>query len=253
MMISGLMPNLAEIAYDICLLRGMNADNPQHASAENQNLPSFITIHSKSVRTYGSAFLPAIHHGTALTIPLDSKSSPIANLKNASISEDVERKRLDHTRRMDERLLDDLHGDRSMKGMIQNMELAFRMQTETPSLVDVSKENVETLEMNGFGGKDTPWSQDLSGTVPIDKHGREHQPQSFCAWMAGGGIKPGLTYGETDEMGFKVIDGKIRIHDLHATMLHLLGLDRTRLTWRNVGREFRLTDVYGSVMKEILA
>lgn len=279
MMISGLMPNLAEIADDICLLRGMNADNPQHASAENQfhtgsytevrpsmgswisyglgsenqNLPSFITIHSKSVRTYGSAFLPAIHHGTALTIPLDSKSSPIANLKNASISEDVERKRLDHTRRMDERLLDDLHGDRSMKGMIQNMELAFRMQTETPSLVDVSKENVETLEMNGFGGKDTPWSQDLSGTVPIDKHGREHQPQSFCAWMAGGGIKPGLTYGETDEMGFKVIDGKIRNHDLHATMLHLLGLDRTRLTWRNVGREFRLTDVYGSVMKEILA
>jgi hypothetical protein len=151
MMISDLMPNLAEIADEICLLRGMNADNPQHASAENQfhtgsftevrpsmgswisyglgsenqNLPSFITIHPKGVRTYGSAFLPAIHQGTALTIPLDSKTSPIANLKNASISEAVQRKRLDLTRRMNERLLDDLHGDTNMEGMIQNMELAF--------------------------------------------------------------------------------------------------------------------------------
>jgi uncharacterized protein (DUF1501 family) len=216
-----------------------------------------------------------------------------------------------------------------MEGMIQNMELAFRMQTETPSLVDVSKESEETLKMYGVGGKDTdknaracllarklsesgvrfvqvtmdgwdhhgdirgnlpklcnqtdqpvaalvkdlkqrgmlddtlvlwsgefgrtPWSQDLSGTAPIDKHGREHQPQSFCAWMAGGGIKPGHTYGETDPMGFKVINGKVHIHDLHATMLHLLGLDHTRLTWRNVGRDFRLTDVYGSVVKEILS
>ena len=355
MMISDLMPNLAEIADEICLLRGMNADNPQHASAENQfhtgsftevrpsmgswisyglgsenqNLPSFITIHPKGVRTYGSAFLPAIHQGTALTIPLDSKTSPIANLKNASISEAVQRKRLDLTRRMNERLLDDLHGDTNMEGMIQNMELAFRMQTETPTLVDVSKESEETLKMYGVGGKDTdknaracllarklsesgvrfvqvtmdgwdhhgdirgnlpklcnqtdqpvaalvkdlkqrgmlddtlvlwsgefgrtPWSQDLSGTAPIDKHGREHQPQSFCAWMAGGGIKPGHTYGETDHMGFKVINGKVHIHDLHATMLHLLGLDHTRLTWRNVGRDFRLTDVYGSVVKEILS
>jgi uncharacterized protein (DUF1501 family) len=216
-----------------------------------------------------------------------------------------------------------------MEGMIQNMELAFRMQTETPSLVDVSKESEETLKMYGVGGKDTdknaracllarrlsesgvrfvqvtmdgwdhhgdirgnlpklcnqtdqpvaalvkdlkqrgmledtlvlwsgefgrtPWSQDLSGTAPIDTHGREHQPQSFCAWMAGGGIKPGHTYGETDHMGFQVINGKVHIHDLHATMLHLLGLDHTRLTWRNVGRDFRLTDVYGSVVKEILA
>jgi len=68
-----------------------------------------------------------------------------------------------------------------------------------------------------------------------------------------GGIKPGHTYGKTDHMGLKVINGKIHIHDLHATMLHLWGLDQTRLTWRNVGRDFRLTDVYGSVVKEILA
>ena len=71
--------------------------------------------------------------------------------------------------------------------------------------------------------------------------------------MAGGGIKPGLTYGETDEMGYQVIDGKVHLHDLHATMLYLLGLDHTRLTRRHLGRDFRLTDVYGSVVKEILA
>jgi hypothetical protein len=71
--------------------------------------------------------------------------------------------------------------------------------------------------------------------------------------MAGGGIKPGLTYGETDAMGYQVIEGKVHLHDLHATMLHLLGLDHTRLTRRHLGRDFRLTDVYGSVVKEILS
>ena len=355
MMISDLMPHLASIADDICLLRGMNADNPQHASAtnqfhtgsftevrpsmgswisyglgtENQNLPSFITIHPGSVRTYGSAFLPAIHQGTALTVPLNNNTSPIDNLKSVSATDTVQRKRIEMTQRMNRQLLDELNGDANMEGMIQNMELAFRMQTDTPQLVDMSNESEETLKMYGVGGKDTdknaracllarklsesgvrfvqvtmdgwdhhgdirgnlprlcnqtdqpvaalvrdlkqrglledtlvlwcgefgrtPWSQDLSGTAPIDKHGREHQPQSFCAWMAGGGVKPGFTYGETDHMGFKVIEGKIHIHALHATMLHLLGIDHTRLTSRHLGRDFRLTDVYGSVVREILS
>ncbi len=291
-MISDLMPHLADIADDICLLRGMNADNPQHASAtnqfhtgsftevrpsmgswisyglgtENQNLPSFITIHPKGIRTYDSAFLPAVHQGTALTVPLDSKTSPIDNLKSVSATDAVQRKRMDMTQRLNRQLLDELNGDANMEGMIQNMELAFRMQTDTPQLVDMSKESEETLKMYGVSGKDTdkngracllarklsesgvrfvqvtmdgwdhhgnirgnlpklcnqtdqpvaalvkdlkqrglledtlvlwsgefgrtPWSQDLSGTAPIEKHGREHQPQSFCAWMAGGGIKP---------------------------------------------------------------
>ncbi|MFO0914731.1 MAG: DUF1501 domain-containing protein [Pirellulales bacterium] len=99
----------------------------------------------------------------------------------------------------------------------------------------------------------TPWSQDLSGTAPIEQHGREHQPESFCAWMAGGGVKGGVTHGETDDMGYRVISGKVHIHDLHATMLHLLGIDHTRLTWRHLGRDYRLTDVHGSVVREILA
>jgi uncharacterized protein (DUF1501 family) len=99
----------------------------------------------------------------------------------------------------------------------------------------------------------TPWSQDLSGTSPIDTHGREHQPQSFAAWMAGGGIKGGLTWGETDDMGFRVVQGKVHLHDLHATMLHLLGMDHTKLTWRYLGRDYRLTDVYGEIVNEIIA
>jgi hypothetical protein len=355
MTISDLLPHLASVADDLCLLRGMNADNPQHASAtnqfhtgvftevrpsmgawisyglgtENKDLPSFVSIHAPGVRTYGSGFLPADHQGTPLTVPLDPKTLPIENLRNASTSDEIQRKRMELTRRHNQRLIDELHGDANMEGMIQNMELAFRMQTTTPQLVDLSKETKETLDLYGVGGKDTdkhgracllarklsesgvrfvqvtmdgwdhhgdirgnlprlcqqtdqpvagllkdlkrrglledtlvlwsgefgrtPWSQDLSGTAPIEKHGREHQPESFCAWMAGGGVKGGLTYGETDHMGYKVVNGKIHIHDLHATMLHLLGMDHTKLTWRHLGRDFRLTDVHGNVVKEILA
>ncbi len=355
MMVSDLLPHLSSVVDDICLLRGMNADNPQHASAtnqfhtgvftevrpsmeawisyglgtENQNLPSFVSIHAPGVRTYGSGFLPADHQGTPLIVPLDPKTLPIENLRNASASDEIQRKRTKLTRRQNQRLVDELHGDHNMEGMIQNMELAFRMQTTTPQLVDISKETKETLALYGIGDKDadkhgracllarklsesgvrfvqvtmdgwdhhgdirgnlprlckqidqpvagllkdlkqrgllkdtlvlwsgefgrTPWSQDLSGTAPIAKHGREHQPESFCAWMAGGGVKGGLTYGETDHMGYRVVNGKVHIHDLHATMLHLLGLDHTRLTWRHLGRDFRLTDVHGNVVKEILA
>ena len=106
--------------------------------------------------------------------------------------------------------------------------------------------------MTGEFGR-TYWSQDVTGTSPLSKHGREHQQESFCVLMAGGGVKPGLTYGETDDHGYRPISGRIHMHDLHATMLHQLGLDHERLTYRHVGRDFRLTDVYGRVVREILA
>ncbi len=353
--ISDLMPHLASVADDLCLLRGMSADNPQHAGAtlqfhtgtfaevrpsmgswisyglgtENQDLPSFVSIQPGGVREYGSAFLPAIHQGTALNVPLNDKISPIENLRNAAGSDDIQRERIALMHRMNSRLVGDIQGDASMEGMIQNLELAFRMQTTTPKIVDLSQETEATRKLYGVDGKDTdknaracllarklseagvrfvqvtmggwdhhgdirgnlpklcaqtdqpvaallkdlksrglledtlvlwsgefgrtPWSQDLSGTAPIDKHGREHQPESFCAWMAGGGIKAGMTYGETDEMGYRVVKGKVHVHDLHATLLHQLGLDHLKLTSRHLGRDFRLTDVYGEVVKEILA
>ena len=355
MMISDLLPHLATVADDICLLRGMNADNPQHAGAtqqfhtgtfteirpsmgswisyglgtENQNLPSFVTIHPQGIRTYDNAFLPATHQGTSLTVPASAKSLPVENLGNVSENEAIQRKRIDLIQRMNRQLKSDVVGDESMEGMIKNMELAFRMQTTTPEIVDLSKESKATLDLYGVGGKDTdkfgracllarklsesgvrfvqvsiggwdhhgdirgnlpklcaqtdqpvaallkdlksrglledtlvlwsgefgrtPWSQDLSGKSPIDKHGREHQTESFCSWMAGGGVKAGLTFGESDEMGFRTVAGKVHVHDLHATILHLLGIDHTKLTARHLGRDFRLTDVYGEVVKEIIA
>ncbi len=355
MMISDLMPHLASVADDLCLLRGMSADNPQHAGAtlqfhtgtfaevrpsmgawvsyglgtENENLPSFVSIQGGGVREYGSAFLPAIHQGTRINVPLDGKALPIENLGNVSGNESVQRKRIDFTSNLNRRLLSDLQGDANMEGMIQNMELAARMQVNTPGIVDLSNETKATLDLYGVDGKDTnsfaracllarkfseagvrfvqvsvggwdhhgnirgnlpklcaqtdqpvaallkdlkarglledtlvlwsgefgrtPWSQDLSGKSPIDQHGREHQPESFCAWMAGGGIKPGLTYGETDHLGYRVVSGRIHIHDLHATLLHLRGIDHLKLTARHLGRDYRLTDVYGEIVREILA
>jgi uncharacterized protein (DUF1501 family) len=99
----------------------------------------------------------------------------------------------------------------------------------------------------------TPWSQDLSGNSPVETHGREHQPQSFTAFLAGGGVRVGTSHGKTDEFGYQVVEGRVHVHDLHATILHLLGLDHERLTYRHAGRDYRLTDVYGNIVREILA
>jgi uncharacterized protein (DUF1501 family) len=298
--------------------------------AENQNLPSFISIHPDSdTRLYGAGFLPAAHQGTKVIIPQSDKQSPIDYLANVSGDAKTQRARIDFTQHMNRRLLQQAGVDARMEGMIESMEIAFRMQSATPELVDIANESDATKKLYGIGEKATdkngracllarrlseagvrfvqvtmggwdhhgnirdalpkscsetdqpcaalikdlksrgllddtlvvwsgefgrtPWSQDLSGTSPIDKHGREHQPESFCTWMAGGGIKPGFTLGETDDFGFRPVSGKVHLHDLHATILHQLGLDHEKLTWRHVGRDYRLTDVYGNVVKEILA
>ncbi len=355
MLISDLMPHLASVADDLCLLRAVHTDNEAHAPAtlqlhtgvsidvrpsmgswfsyglgtENENLPSFITIHPDSdVRTYGAGFLPAAHQGTPVNVTA-GKDAAIKYLVDDESSAAVQRRRLDLIQTMNRRLLQRVETDRQMEGMIESYELAFRMQTETPGLVDLSGESQATRDLYGIGqpetdrhgracllarrlseagvrfvqvtiggwdhhgnirdalpescaGSDrpvaglikdlksrgllddtlvvwsgefgrTPWSQDLSGTSPIETHGREHQPESFCAWLAGGGVKAGYTHGETDDFGFRPVAGKVHLHDLHATMLHLLGLDHERLTYRHSGRDYRLTDVEGRVVKEILA
>jgi hypothetical protein len=354
MMISDLMPHLASVADDLCLLRAVHTDNEAHAPAtlqlhtgfsvdvrpsmgswlsyglgtENENLPSFITIHPDSdVRTYGAAFLPAAHQGTPVNLTA-GRGAAIKYLIDNESSAAEQRRRLDMVQRMNRRLLDWLETDRRMEGMIESFELAFRMQTETPGLVDLSGETQATCDLYGIGQPDTdrngracllarrlseagvrfvqvtmggwdhhgdirnalprscagsdrpvaglikdlnsrglledtlvvwsgefgrtPWSQDLSGTSSIDTHGREHQPESYAAWLAGGGVKAGHTHGETDDFGFRPVAGKVHLHDLHATMLHLLGLDHERLTYRHAGRDYRLTDVEGRLVKEIL-
>ena len=354
--ISDLLPHLASVADELCLLQAMYTDNKAHAPAtlqfhtgslnesrpslgawisyglgtENANLPSFVTIHPPGdVRTYGSSFVPAAHQGTPISVPRNTGDPPVRYLNDPTAASEMQRKRLDFLQNMNHRLLDQVHHDSQMEGIIESFELAFRMQTEMPPLVDFQDESEQTLQLYGIGdgssdrngracllarrlsesgvrfvqvtmdGWDhhgnirdalpkscaaadkpiagliqdlkrrglldetlvlwsgefgrSPWSQDLSGTSPIGQHGREHQQESFCAWLAGAGVRGGLTYGATDEFGYRPIQGRIHLHDLHATLLHLLGIDHERLTYRHAGRDYRLTDVYGNVIREILA
>jgi uncharacterized protein (DUF1501 family) len=92
------------------------------------------------------------------------------------------------------------------------------------------------------------------GRTPTTENadGRDHNPWGFTMWMAGGGVKGGMTYGETDEFGFRAVSDKVHVHDLHATLLHLMGFDHTQLTYRHAGRDYRLTDVYGEVVQAVL-
>jgi hypothetical protein len=264
-----------------------------------------------------------------VTIPTKESDSAIKYLRDPESKPSTQRKRLDFLQNMNRRLLRRVQTDAQMEGIIESFELAFRMQTETPRLVDISGESKETLELYGIGDKKadrngracllarrlseagvrfvqltiggwdhhgnirsalpnscagadkpiaglikdlkrrglldetlvlwsgefgrSPWSQDLSGTSPIEKHGREHQQESFCTWLAGGGVKPGLTYGSTDEFGYQPIEGKVHVYDLQATLLHLVGLDHERTVFRHAGRDMRLTDVYGNVVNDIIA
>ena len=93
------------------------------------------------------------------------------------------------------------------------------------------------------------------GRTPVSENGdgRDHNPFGFTVWLAGGGVKGGTAHGATDELGFKAVENRVSVHDLHATVLHLLGLDHERLTYRHSGRDFRLTDVHGRVVTEVLA
>jgi arylsulfatase A-like enzyme len=93
----------------------------------------------------------------------------------------------------------------------------------------------------------------MQGALKPDQIGRDHHPHGYTIWMAGGGIKPGMVYGKTDEFGFYAVDGRVHVHDLHATILHLFGIEHTQLTYRFQGRDFRLTDVHGELVKPILA
>jgi uncharacterized protein (DUF1501 family) len=98
------------------------------------------------------------------------------------------------------------------------------------------------------------WGAEFGRTPTAENSdGRNHHPQAFTMWMAGGGVRGGLTYGSTDDFGYFPVENPVHMHDLHATLLHLLGLDHQRLTYRHAGRDFRLTDVYGKVVHGVLA
>jgi hypothetical protein len=356
--ISDLFPHLAKRADDLCLLNGMHTDLPSHAQgtilwhtgsgqfvrpsvgawvlyglgSDNNELPGFITLNPTGsfggAQNYGSAFLPATFQGTRIGSSNDSiaraKVQHIANLK---LSPTEQRRQLDLLQSINRRWLEQDPVNPELEGVIESYELAFRMQSAVPKLMDISDESKATLEEYGIGSSSTPtdnfgrqcllarrfveagvrfveisypdWDQhtdlrkkhtanclatdqpmaalinDLDRRGLLDdtllvwggefgrtpgttnqraiNDGRDHNAQGFSMWMAGGGIKGGIRYGATDEHGYAAVENKVHIHDLHATILHLLGLDHEKLTYRYSGRDFRLTDVHGRVVNEILA
>ena len=349
--ISELFPNVAKHADELCLLRGMHTDIPNHPQAfvqlhtgsaqfvrpsmgawalyglgtENENLPGFITISPPiqfGAQNYGSAFLPAVYQGTRLGAQKgDVGEASIGNIRNSDLPPALQRQQLDLVQAMNRDLLASAGSNPEVEGVIESYELAFRMQSELPGVMDFSKESPATLAMygindgpsSGFGKQclmarrfaqagvrfievcHSGWDQhqnlqskltancsatdkpiaalltDLKahgllkdtlviwggefGRTPDSRRpdGRDHNAKGYTMWMAGGGVRGGLSYGGTDDYGYKAVENPVHIHDLHATILALLGLDHEKLTYRYAGRDFRLTDVHGNVVKAIMA
>jgi uncharacterized protein (DUF1501 family) len=351
--ISEALPHLAEVVDDIAIVKSMTTDAFNHApgqvlmqtgsmqfgrpcfgswvlyglGSEAQNLPGFVVLNSAGGLSgggalYGSGFLPTIYQG----VPFRKSGDPVLYLSNpAGITDKMQRHTLDLIKELNQKHLDSM-GDPEIVTRINSFEMAYRMQTSAPELMDVSKESPETLKLYGAepgepsfamncllarrllergvrfvqlfhegwdhhsevvkGVKDQAgktdqasaallndlkqrnllddtlvlWGGEFGRTPMVEsnpdagrKLGRDHHPQAFTVWLAGGGIKPGTTIGETDEFGFHVVKDRVHVHDLHATLLHLLGFDHTKLTYRFQGRDFRLTDVEGEVVKGLLA
>ena len=347
--LSELLPHLGEIADDIAIVKSMHTDAFNHAPAqifmhtgsqqfgrpsigswtlyglgsESKDLPGFVVFSSGSkgpsggASNWGSGFLPTVYNG----VTFRSQGDPILYLSNPKgVDDRIQRDTLDSIRRLNEKHLGAI-GDPEIATRINSYEMAHRMQTSAPELMDISKEPKHILDMYGVEpGKPSfamncllarrliergvrfvelfheAWDQhgnlvadlkknckntdqasaalvkDLKqrglldetlvvwggefGRTPMvqgGSDGRDHHPNCFTMWLAGGGIKPGLTIGESDELGFNATKDKVHVHDLNATIMHLLGFDHTRLTYRFQGRDFRLTDVHGEVVKKLLA
>jgi hypothetical protein len=354
MQLSELLPHTSMCAKDICLVRSMQSEAFNHhpgqlflftghmiggrptmgawvtygLGSESQNLPGFVVLASGVGTSAGSdnfsnGFLPSTYAGTLLR----SSGDPILYLSNPKgITADAQRDRLQAIRAMNEEHLEET-GDLEIASRIQSYELALRMQTAGPELLDFSKESAATLEAYGvnkeptrtFGSNcllarrlvergvrfvmlmhaswdhhseivkglkkqcgvtDQPTAALLSdlkqrgmldetlvvwggefGRTPMsemrrpeeaDNAGRDHHPNGYSLWLAGGGIRGDQVIGRTDDFGLTIVEDKVPVHDLQATILHCLGLDHTRLTYRHMGRDFRLTDVSGEVVRKML-
>lgn len=351
---SDFIPHTASCADDICLVRSIHSEAFNHHPAqlfmftgstqfgrptlgawtvyglgsESQNLPGFVVL-SSGVGTSGGAsnfssgFLPSTYQGT----PLRNSGDPILYLSNPQgVTMDKQRATLDALRDLNEQHYASTH-DGEINSRIAAYELAYRMQSAGPELVDFEKESKETLEMYGIGKEPTnqfgtncllarrlvergtrfvlmmhaSWDdhtnlnkklkkncditdqptaallkdlkqrglldstlvvwggefgrtpmQEIRDTKDADGAGRDHHPLAYSMWLAGGGIKGGQVIGKTDDLGFNIIEDKVHTHDLQATILQCLGFEHTKLTYRHMGRDFRLTDVAGNVMKKML-
>ena len=365
--ISELFPNVAKHADELCLIRSMQTDLPAHPQAflkmhtgnsqfprpslgawtlyglgsANENLPGFVTLTPPSgfggAQNYGSAFLPAIYQATRI----GAEGRPMANAEVRNIvsqlSPQAQRAELDLLQALNREKLARDRVNPDVEGVIESYELAFKMQSEMPQVMDISKESDATKKLYGigesrggggmmagggggagFGAEDFGqkcllarrmieagvrfvevthgnWDQHFNLSTALSSNcravdapiaglltdlkargllkdtlvvwagefgrtphaqggdGRDHNNKAFTVWMAGGGIKGGLSYGETDEYGYEAVQDKVQIHDLHATILAALGLDHEKLTFKYAGRDFRLTDVSGTVVRSILS
>jgi hypothetical protein len=291
--------------------------------SESRDLPAFVVFSSGKKgpsggnSCWGSGFLPTVYQG----VQFRSGGDPVLYLSNPKgVDNELQRDSLDSIRRLNERHMG-ITGDPEIATRISSFEMAFRMQSSAPELMDLSREPKNILDMYGaepgkasFANdcllarrlvergvrfvqiyheawdqhsnlvkditqncKDTDqpctalikdlkqrgmlddtlviWGGEFGRTPMVQggADGRDHHPNAFTMWLAGGGIKPGVVMGETDELGFNVVKERVHVHDLHATILQLLGFDHTRLTYRFQGRDFRLTDVAGNVVKQLLA
>ncbi len=351
--ISELFPQLSKHADRMCVVRSMHTEGSAHGEAllrlhtgqanlvrpsvgawvsyglgsESENLPAFITISPPrghgGVQNYGSAFLPAVHQGTAIgSAEIPISKAVVSNLVNSRMDSTLQRNQLALVQSLNRRHLNAVTTDRGIEGLIDSFELAFRMQSTMPPIMDLADESKSTLDLYGVGSEPTDnfgrqcllarkfseqgvryiqvstnytwdhhqkvqeghvtesakvdrpiaglladlaqrgmlddtlvlWGAEFGRTPMVENGtGRNHHPQAFTMWMAGGGVRGGLTYGSTDDFGYRPVENPVHMHDLHATLLHAMGLDHERLTYRHAGRDFRLTDVYGNVVHDILA
>ncbi|MEO2033816.1 MAG: DUF1501 domain-containing protein [Planctomycetaceae bacterium] len=347
--LSELLPHTASVADDLAVIRSMKTDAFNHAPAqvlmstgspqfgrpsmgswvtyglgsESRDLPAYIVFNSGKkgpsggTGNWSSGFLPTVHSG----VEFRSHGDPVLYLSNPDgIDRTMQRQTLDAINQINRGRLDAL-GDSEIATRINSYEMAFRMQSSAPSVMDLVNEPKHILEMYGANPGESSfanncllarrlvqkgvrfvqlfhesWDQhgnlkhdiaknchdtdqacaallkDLKqqgmledtlviwggefGRTPMvqgGNDGRDHHPNSFSMWLAGGGIKGGITYGSTDELGFNVAENPVHVHDLHATILHLLGFNHKQLTHRFQGRDYRLTDVHGEIVRDILA
>ena len=355
-MISELLPFTAQLADELCLVRSMHTEAINHDPAitllqtgsqqagrpsfgawlsyglgsENRNLPSFVALTSWSLkggqplydRLWGSGFLPTRHQG----VRFRAVGDPVLFLSNPrGIASGLRRELLDDVARLN-RLKLDSFGDPEIETRMAQYELAFRMQTSVPELVDFSDEPRHVIDLYGpdvarrgsyasncllarrlsergvrfiqlfhrgwdqhsnlprdirelCRATDQPsagllrdlkqrgllddtlviWAGEFGRTVysqgelTSTNYGRDHHPRCFSMWMAGGGVRAGTTYGATDDFSYNVAENGVHVHDLNATLLHCLGIDHRRLTFKYQGRHHRLTDVHGRIVEPLLA
>jgi hypothetical protein len=351
-LIADILPGIQQIADDICIVRSMQTTQINHDPAHTmmntgtaisgrpsmgswvtyglgspaENLPGFVVMTSVggrnpqpiASRQWHSGFLPSRYQG----VEFRGQGEPIHYVKSpAGVSRRLQERTVDAVTRLD-RSRNSAIEDPEIATRISQYELAFRLQTSVPDLVDLSNEPQHVLDMYGTQGADGSFAanclmarrlaergvrfihlyhrgwdhhgdlvrymqtccglcdgpsaalvRDLKmrgmldetlvvwggefGRTPMfqgkgKEAGRDHHIRGFSMWLAGGGIRGGSSYGATDELGYHAVESPVHVHDLHATMLHLLGIDHEKLTYRYQGRDFRLTDVAGRVVREII-